>query len=258
MVVDVSTCRLTMMVVTQMSGLREVSRRKDFCDLAGSSKGLVINLRGHGVVEVYDARQLQLWYDGFQWHGPPYDVLWGYLLRFYRSEESEERQVDAAKRILGSVIGLIDRGASSILVFTTRPGWKALTEKPDLQGKPVLEHVNRRRRVEFVLEQDALDIKDHFPLDALVGLLQSDGAHVLLNDRTVAGACYVVSDDPATPTDESNGTGTQAAQRASRGLKGVADGLATETFGFVVKVSADRQVHVYVRGDEMFTPPKPD
>ena len=250
MVVDAASVRLTELLVARCD-TREVTRRHALCHLASEYSALAIHTRGHGVVEVYNGSDLQLWYDGFRWSASPFRDLQNQLRNFYKGVPDARRD-EAVRRVVGGVTSLIDRQASSILVFTSDAGWQALTTG----SQQVLRPVNPQRQVR-IERTPKLDIKDHFPLDALVGFLHIDGAHVLLTDRTIAAAGYQVLD--TTAGGGANGTGTLAAMNASRLLKGTAGDPAASDFGFVVKISADRQIRIYVAGrEELRSLPGPD
>lgn len=282
MAVDADTCRLTEVFVIRC-GSREHTRRYLLCGTAARHRGLTVHVRGGGLVEVYDEGNLQLWYDGFRWARQPFERLAEFLSRFFtrpegggppksdppEAETPEQQQVrmnrEAAerkewvhgivRRVIGGVMSLIDRRASSILVFTTLAGWKTIAPEAKPNDVAYMVHVNAARKGELVRVGGTVpDAKTLIPLSALVGLLRVDGAHVLLDDGSVAGVGYrVIGRSTADPSNtEANGTGTQAAQELSErlsGPEGVADGT---TFpGLVLKVSADRKVHVFWGGSEV-------
>lgn len=276
MAVDVDSGRLTRLLVIRCES-REYTRRHLLCGLAARHAGLVVHVRGGGLVEVYDANDLRLWYDGFRWR-QPFERLTGFLTEFYKrpdvghpevrpdgeteeerkargEQERESREARADKtvrRVFGGVMSLIDRRASSILVFTSPDGWVEL-QKQD-KSQPHLVHVNAARRGELKRGDTPLDFKSRLPLSSLVNLLRVDGAHVLLGDSTVGGVGYRVIDPTTadTPAADANGTGTQAAQELSKRLLGPRAAAAGGKFpGMVVKVSADRKVHIFWGGSEV-------
>lgn len=255
LVVDADTCQLTEILVVRCNS-REHTRRFVLCTLAKATKGLAVHVRGSGLVEVYDEADLQLGYDGFRWTRLPYALLTACLKKFFgvpdEADEADEELMGPVRRVIGGVMSLIDRRASSILVFTTYKGWRRLTTTSETE--PHLVHVDPDRVVEPSHggpTDSRLHVKNEFALDALVGLLHVDGAHVLLNDGGVAGVAYrVVEPVPAGPAGvaAASGTGRAAALALSKRLGG--PGWADDDHpkyapGFVVKVSADRQVHIY-------------
>lgn len=240
MVVDADTCRLTELRVVRCRS-REHTRRHLLCGLAQRHEGLVLHVTGSGTVEVYDGDDFRLWYDGFRWRQQPYEQLTRCLKAFYTGAEQMAGNV---RRVIGAVMNLIDRRASSILVFTTNPGRDALVNDRHIT------HVHAGRPADL----QPLNIKAALPLSALVGLLRVDGAHILLDGGTVAGVSYRITPKSASGGSgfEASGTGTTAARELSELFYGPyreqpagAKGLHR---GFVVKVSADRNIHIFWRG----------
>lgn len=221
--------------------------------LAGDFSGVTIHVRDGKHVEVYDGDDLRLWYDGFAWQREPFDVVWHYLREFFHANE------ELAKRARGVLSELLDVRASSILVFADLKQFAGLKSPPRPQFVAPREDNNPKllspirpnilsRRVER-----GRTIKTNIRLDALVGLLRVDGAHVIDRRGYLRYLAHHIDapDPPGQHPEEFSGTGRRAASKLSWWLRRDATATGTQLPGFVVKVSASGSVYVFVEGRQV-------
>ena len=157
--------------------------------LAKDFGAVTVHLRGGCYVEVYDAEELELWYDGFSWRSHPFELPKKYLKEFFSftrvqstttgesSAKVNPHATELTGRIVAAIVHLMDHHASSILVFydSGSSGGSGC----DMTGLDCLEPLRTGIRSRLARTTEVAQSIKEISLPALFGIFRLDGVHVI-------------------------------------------------------------------------------